>query len=80
MISSPWAKLIRLMIPKISATPSANSAYRLPSETASMTFWIRRRVGEREPSEPEVGGLEFASRAAARRGARRARSRPERRT
>ena len=44
MISSPWAKLISLMTPKMSAMPSANSAYRLPSEIASIASWITRSV------------------------------------
>ncbi len=42
MISSPCAKLISRMIPKITAMPSAKSAYRLPSEIASMASWITR--------------------------------------
>ena len=58
MISSPWAKLIRRMIPKITAMPSANSAYRLPSAIASIASWIQGAVtsasgtGVRTPGRP----------------------------
>src|SRR2546426_2541958 len=54
MISSPWAKLIRPMIPKMSPIPSAYRAYCDPKVTASMTCW-RKTV---TALDPQVRGRE----------------------
>ena len=64
MISSPWAKLTSRMIPKITAMPSANRAYRLPSAMASiaswMTSWAVTSASGARRQKPEVRGVEAA--------------------
>src|SRR5437763_6899880 len=58
--SSPWAKLIRPMIEKSIASPSASSAYVEPSERPLMHCWTNSCSVIRSFRHTEVGGLHAA--------------------
>src|SRR2546423_5660702 len=58
--SSPWAKLIRPMIEKSIASPSASSAYVEPSESPLMHCWTNSCSVIRSFRDAEVGGRHAA--------------------